>query len=152
IHRLTPGEYLGECRAAYMSATRSRKLRPNQGVIAVEKIIIGSAETPVTRREGHQQKFLEKPGGMRQVPLGRTDIRHALNDSVFRCKPGDQGERLRAHAMIIIGQTLVRRIDPGRGQVGTHASSLANSRLAFTPAMRKPRCNRPRRVSASSRP
>ena len=54
---------------------------------------------PVAAVKLRQDEMFEKPGRMRQVPLDRADIRHALHDEILRFQmPAQQhGGRANGH-------------------------------------------------------
>src|SRR5580704_9096207 len=59
-------------------ALRARMAGANRFVIGVEEERIARVELYIPRVVRHQDHGLEEPGGMRQVPLCRTCIRHGL--------------------------------------------------------------------------
>jgi hypothetical protein len=67
-------------------------------VIRIEEEVPAFAIHLVTRPVRAQHERLEKPGGMRQVPLRRTRIRHRLQPVVIHLERGAQLLGRAAHA------------------------------------------------------
>jgi hypothetical protein len=55
-------------------------------IIRIEEMIVGRVKEPVTFGKRLQDKRFEKPRDMRNVPLWRAYIIHALNHVIFVCK------------------------------------------------------------------
>jgi hypothetical protein len=51
-----------------------------------------------------QYKFFKKPGHMGQVPLSGADIRHGLDDEVFRFQVTTEFQRRTAHTLKVANQ------------------------------------------------
>ncbi len=88
-------------------AARARVLLAHALVVAVE-------EHPEALVERHEARFvpfehegLEEPGDMRQMPLGRTGIRHRLHLAVLGRERGGECERGGPHLPIALGQCRV---------------------------------------------
>lgn len=60
-------------------------------------------EALITGKMWLKHKVLEKPGDMRQVPFGRTDVRHALHHTIFRLEVLAQRHRHRTNLLITFG-------------------------------------------------
>ncbi len=52
-------------------------------VIGIEQVMILIVKTTVTFFVGFENETLEKPGRVRQMPLGWTHVRHTLNDVIL---------------------------------------------------------------------
>ena len=59
-------------------------------VVRIKKISVLRNFSAISRKELFQNERLEKPGGMGEVPLGRADVGHRLDDAIFRLKPRAQ--------------------------------------------------------------
>ena len=55
-------------------------------VVRIEEIRVFRNFGTVFRQEFFEDKCFEKPGGMRQMPLGGADVGHGLHDAIFRFK------------------------------------------------------------------
>src|SRR5437763_8531532 len=65
--------------------------RPDRLVIGVEQIGERRVESAIYRIERAKQKRLEKPAGVRQMPLRRADVRHRLDRLVLGREVGGEG-------------------------------------------------------------
>ena len=52
-------------------------------IIRIEEEVKAVIENAVSGQKWLEHEMLEKPGGVGQVPLGRADIRHALDHEIF---------------------------------------------------------------------
>jgi hypothetical protein len=52
-------------------------------VVRVEEIFEIRMKRAIAGQQRLQQELLEEPAGVRQVPLGRARVRHALHDEVL---------------------------------------------------------------------
>ena len=89
-----------------------RVARSGRHVIRVEEIGELLVEDPIAGEMRDQQELLEKPGGMRAVPFGRTGIGHRLHDLVLGTKRRGAAFGLRAHGaegLAPDGPRIVRR-------------------------------------------
>src|SRR5204863_443998 len=73
-------------------------------IIRIEKVSILRDFCAISRGESFQDKGFEKPGGMRKVPFGRTDIRHRLHDAIFGFETSTQRIREISDLMKAIAQ------------------------------------------------
>jgi hypothetical protein len=93
-------QHLRERGARQQPSLRSRMSWPDCLVVRVEQVF----ETLVKHRVGRQvcpkQELLEEPARVGQVPLGRTDVRHALHRTIFRRQRRDDPQRRAAYARI----------------------------------------------------
>ena len=53
-------------------------------IIGIEEVSVLWNFCAISRDEFFQDKRFEKPSGMREVPFGRTNVRHGLHDAIFR--------------------------------------------------------------------
>ena len=65
------------------AAHRPRKECSHRLVVGVEQIAVLGMESAVAGQQGRQQKVLEEPRGMREMPLGRAALRGALDHIVL---------------------------------------------------------------------
>ncbi len=78
--------------------------RPKCLVVGVEQVAITRIEATVTRQMDREHHGFEEPGGMRQMPLGWTGVRHRLDNHVFGAERPRQGFGLLSNACIAIAQ------------------------------------------------
>src|SRR6266705_87991 len=52
-------------------------------VVGIKKVSVFRNDVVIARHPFFQNESFEKPGGMREMPLGRTDLGHRLHDAVF---------------------------------------------------------------------
>ena len=52
-------------------------------IVGIEEIGVLWNFGAINREEFFQDKRLEKPGGMGEVPFGWADVRHRLHDTIF---------------------------------------------------------------------
>src|SRR4029077_13996223 len=52
-------------------------------IIGIEKVSVLWNFCAISGDEFFQDKSFEKPCGMREMPFGRTDVRHGLHDAIF---------------------------------------------------------------------
>ena len=52
-------------------------------IIRIEEEVKAVIENAVSGQKWLEHEMLEKPGGVGQVPLGGTDIRHALDHEIL---------------------------------------------------------------------
>jgi len=52
-------------------------------VVGIEQMVVALIQRAITRQKGLQHESLEEPGDMRQMPLRRADVRHALDHIIF---------------------------------------------------------------------
>ncbi len=95
----TVGEDFIERRAREQAALRPRMHVADRVIIRVEQVIEASVETAVSRIEGLEDEALEKPGNVREVPLGRRDIGHRLHNRVLGLERADEALGDGAHAL-----------------------------------------------------
>ena len=74
----------GQRRPRQQSALRPRVHVADGDVVGVEQVVVLLVETPVGGIEVLKHEALEKPGDVREMPLCRADVRHALDDTVLR--------------------------------------------------------------------
>ena len=77
------GQDLGHRGSRQMSAGRPRELRTDAVVVRVEEKRVRRIDGLVARKVRRQQERLEKPGDVGQVPLGRADVGHRLENLVL---------------------------------------------------------------------
>src|SRR5437016_8000599 len=53
-------------------------------VVGIEKVSVLRNGIPISRHPLFQNEGFKKPGGMGEMPLRRADVRHRLNDTIFR--------------------------------------------------------------------
>ena len=99
-------------RARQKPAFRARVTWPGRLVIGIEQIGEGGIEHPVCRVERPEQKGLEKPAGMGEMPFRRADVGHRLDRLVLGRQVG--GAHLgfptdRGKAVALGGAVLNRR-------------------------------------------
>ena len=63
-------------------------------IIAVEEVVPGGVEGLIVLHERDEQKLLKKPGGMGEVPLGRTHVHHGLYHGIFGFERGSKMQAL----------------------------------------------------------
>ena len=78
-------------------------------IVGIEKVSVLWNFCAISREEFFQDKSFEKPRGMREVPFGRTDVRHGLHDAIFGFETSTQRIREIPDLMKAIAQAL----DPG---------------------------------------
>lgn len=89
---------------------------------------------PVSRSKHTQQEIFEKPRRMGKVPLGGTDIHHALHAIVLKGERLTEPLRLSPHCMILGEQRISRwgdslliyrsSVDHGQGSIRVMALTL----------------------------
>ncbi len=90
------GQNLFERRPGEQAALRARVARADGFVIRVEEIAEGRIEHAVARQMRREDELLEKPGGVRQMPFGRTGVGHGLHGAVGIAQPLHQRHAARA--------------------------------------------------------
>ncbi len=128
IHAAAIFQHLGERRPGDKSATSARIHRTNEVVIAVEEKIVAGMHALVIRLEDRKHKLLEEPGGMREMPLGRTHVGHRLHHGVFRFEIGGERHRRRTHASVMLGHSSRARRRCRASKLKRHDGSLPDSR------------------------
>jgi len=93
-------EDLVHARSGQEPAFGARVHRPHGLVIGVEQIFVLRMKGAITRNAGAQQKLLEEPRRMREMPLRWTRIGHALHDEVLRLERFDEREGRGADALV----------------------------------------------------
>jgi hypothetical protein len=83
IHMHPVGMHLVNRRARHQAALRARVTWAEGFVVRVEEVMEALIERLVAVRMHLQQHRLEKPGRVREVPLGRARIGHRLDALVF---------------------------------------------------------------------
>src|SRR6267142_5336856 len=78
-------------------------------IIGIEKVSVLWNFGAIFWVEFFQDKSFEKPRGMREMPFGRTDVRHGLDDAIFGFETSTQRVRELSDLMKAIAQAL----DPG---------------------------------------
>jgi hypothetical protein len=73
-----------------LAALRSWMHFPDRVVIGVEQVVVLIIEARYTT--GLEHKALEEPGDVGEVPFGRADIRHRLDDGILRPQLGYKRE------------------------------------------------------------
>ena len=101
-----PSAHVIQRRARDEAALCARMLRTNALVVAVEEHAEGRVERGEARFVAFQQKGLEEPGGVRQMPLARAGVGHRLQLAILCRQRRDQR----------FGPRTYRGI--GRGEVG----------------------------------
>src|SRR4029450_12714211 len=79
IDVLSVAVYLVYRGSGEQAAVLPRKEGADCLVIGVEQISVRGMERPICRTEWTQQKVLEKPRDVGEMPFRRTDVRHALD-------------------------------------------------------------------------
>ena len=98
--------HLVERGASDQAALRPGVSRPDRLIVGVEQEAERRVERPIAVCERLQQEGLEEPGGVREVPLDRTGVRHGLDLGVLRGQTLSQDLARRAHAPIGVGDGL----------------------------------------------
>ena len=91
VHPLSPGRDIGHWWPAEQAALRPWLARPDRVVIGIEQEAPAGIRRDVARLIGLQHEGFEEPGGVGQVPFGRTGIGHALQVEILRFQRRDQG-------------------------------------------------------------
>jgi len=97
-------------RARQKASLGARMARADRLVIGIEQVGEGRVERPVGGIERRQDKGLEKPAGVRQMPLCRADIGHRLDRLVLGRQVGgepfavaaDRGKALACRRAIVV--------------------------------------------------
>ena len=76
----------------------------NGEVVRVEQKMKLFIKVLVIRQVRLKHKVLKEPGDVREVPLGRADVRHRLHDRIFRLQISAQTQRCRANPFVPVGQ------------------------------------------------
>ena len=97
-------------------------------VIRIEEVRVLWMKRPVIRNCRKEQEGLEEPADVGEMPLGRADIRHGLNDIIF----GDQGFaqvlRKAAHFLVLLRE---RDIGCRLNAERTHLNGLCHGNFSF---------------------
>ena len=114
IHPAAPSEQLGDRRPAEQAPLGPGMAGPHRLVIAVEQIGPAGwrrfiAAQQLSNGRLAQQKLLEKPVGVAEVPLGRAGIGHALEAEVLGLQGGDQLPGAAAHGRQPLGELAAGR-------------------------------------------
>jgi hypothetical protein len=83
IHVTAVIEHLSNGRPREQSSLRLRVAIPGGVVVRIENVRVAPIECFVARKAGAEDKRLEEPARMGEVPLGRADLGHRLNDVIF---------------------------------------------------------------------
>ncbi|MCY1303951.1 hypothetical protein D9M70_536830 [compost metagenome] len=103
------GPHPGQRRSRQQTALRPRLARAEGFVIGIEQVGEGGIERAVVRCVRGEQKGLEEPGGMGQVPFGRAGIGHRLDDHVLLAERRDQCRAMAADLQVTIEKRAVHR-------------------------------------------
>ena len=106
-------------RARQQTAQRARLARPLRLIIGVEAIIEARVEGPVARQKGLQDKGLEEPGRVREMPFGRARVLIGLRGLILDAERRGEPGRLPARAKQKVSEFLWIRKRAGsrlRGQ------------------------------------
>ena len=95
-----------------MPAARPRERLADAVVVGVEEMLVGRMKWPVAFQVRREQKRLEKPAGVGQMPFRRAGILHGLDAEVFGLERAGERFTLRPHACITCSQRLLRRARP----------------------------------------
>ena len=71
-------------------------------VVGIEQMVVALIQRAITRQKGLQHEGLEEPGDMRQMPLRRADIRHALDHIVLGLQRLTESLAGSAHPLITL--------------------------------------------------
>src|SRR5688572_4357500 len=118
------GEYLAHRRAGHQPALGATVTLAGLHVVRVEEERITGIRADVVAIEVGQHKRLEKPAGVRQVPLRGTDVRHGADDVVLDLQWGAEADRLFTNRSVAVSETLLLAFREYCGY--GHAASLAN--------------------------
>ena len=77
------GHDVGQVRAGYVSARRSRLAFPQCLIVGVEKVTETRIEHGVSGQAGLQQEGFPEPARMCEVPFGRRNIVHGLRAHIL---------------------------------------------------------------------
>ena len=91
-----PGQHFGEAGAGDEAALLARQPGADSFIVAVEQIAEARIERLVAGQAGEHER-LEKPGGVRQVPLCRRGIGHGLGAGIRIRERRDQRNAERPH-------------------------------------------------------
>jgi len=113
------GVDLGHRRAREQTALGAGVAAAHGLVIGIEQIAVIRVAGSVAGPVGNQQRGLEEPADMGEVPFGRTDVQNCLDDVVIDRKRRAQLLAERAHGGVALnGVCAGRRIRPGY-RIGT---------------------------------
>ena len=107
------GPHLIERRAAEEAALRARMALADAHIITVELNRIGRIESAIAGLVLREEKRLEEPARMRQMPFGRAGVRHRLDLAILRRQ--GCGKRLAGAADLQIALNDVGVARRGRG-------------------------------------
>ena len=84
-------------------------------IIRVEQVVVllGERRVPVSMR--HEYEALEEPGDVGEMPLRRTDIRHALHDVVLDGQVVAQRQRCGSNPRVTFCESFRRGLQHGLG-------------------------------------
>ena len=82
VHMGAIRKHLFECRAGQQAALGPRLALANRLVIGVEEELKLGVEHGIPGQVRLEHKLFEEPGGMRQMPFGRTCVFHRLHGGV----------------------------------------------------------------------
>ena len=94
----------GQTRPRNHAALGARMLVAHGVVVGIEQDLEMRIERTVSGEVRGQHKGLEKPAGVRQMPLGRAGIGHRLQRAVLRRQGFGEGERSLADLMKALGK------------------------------------------------
>ena len=148
VHPAPVVQHVGQGGPGQQATLGPRVPGPGRLVVGVEEVAVGG----VDRRRpgvGHQQEGLEEPGGVRQVPLDRAGVRHALHRHVLCRQRFGQGQGAGAHALKAVEQRRGRRGDVDGVGHGSSAAVLP-TKVGRTAAPVTPRVAPSRRCDGGS--
>ena len=99
-------EQLLHRRARQQAAARTGVHGADAVVVGVEEVAKVRVVKFVVLRSALQHELFEEPGGVRQVPFGRTRIRHGLHHIVLGGQGRAQLDRSVPHLSVLLGQGL----------------------------------------------
>src|SRR5262249_26856465 len=112
------GSDLLDAGAGQQPSLRARMAWSGGNVVGIEEEGELGVEYLIGPQMRHQQELLEKPGGIRAMPTGRTWIGHGLDDLVCGRQAGGTPLGFAAHA--------AKRIAPTRSLVGGGCRRVGN--------------------------
>ena len=101
VHMGAIGKHLVDRRPRDEAALGARVARPGLDVIGIEQEGEAAVGCLVAGHARLEDKLLEEPAGMGEVPLGRTGILHRLQRHVLRGETLDQRVAARAHGIVL---------------------------------------------------
>jgi len=97
-------QHLGHRRPGQQAAVGPRVHRADTVVVRVEQIAEALVIGPIALDGATQHELLEKPAGMREVPLRRAGIGHGLDDVILILQRLAQRHGLVANPPELIGE------------------------------------------------